>query len=135
MNLYDKDDGFKQFVLDEANALLPDIIAKTEEALEDLQNIQDRFESEKVIDTELHEDEYEGETAVILQKWSRDMVALGVYPKGYFTVDFKSPVPDTLFCWTYGETEITHTHKVFETFRDRRLIKNKDKPGFEQSLN
>lgn len=135
MNLYDKDDGFKCFTLDEANAMLPDIIVITEKALQALGDAQNRMETQEIIDQFSAQDKFESESANILQQWTQQMVALQVYPKGYFTVDFKSPVPDTLFCWTYGEEEITHIHKVYESFNDRIPIQNKTMPGFEQSLN
>jgi hypothetical protein len=135
VNLYDKDDGFRCFTLDEANAMLPDIIVMTEKALQALGDAQNRMEAQEIIDQFSAQDKFESESANILQQWTQQMVALQVYPKGYFTVDFKSPVPDTLFCWTYGEEEITHIHKVYESFNDRIPIKNKTMPGFEQSLN
>jgi hypothetical protein len=135
MNLYDKDDGFRSFTLAQANALLPEIINITEETVRLLDEVKTNFESEKIIDEVSAQDQFETESAIILQEWAEDIVALGVYPKGYFTVDFKSPIPDTLFCWTYGEKLITHTHKVYESFKDRVPIRDESIPGFEQSLN
>lgn len=135
MNLYDKDDGFKCFTLNEANALLPEVIAATEEAVTALRDAEARLEADTIIDDSSAQKQFETESTIISQKWSHEIVALGVYPKGYFTVDFKSPVPDTLFCWTYGEEEISHIHKVYESFKDRVQIQNTTMPGFEQSLN
>lgn len=135
MNLYDKDDGFRCFTLKAANAILPEIINITKETVRLLEEAKRNFESEKVIDEVSAQDEFEAESTIILQKWAQDIVALGVYPKGYFTVDFKSPIPDTLFCWTYGEKVISHTHKVYESFKDRIAIQDKGMPGFEESLN
>ncbi len=40
-----------------------------------------------------------------------------------------------LLCWTYGEEEITHVHKIYETFKDRTLIKDEELLGFEESIN
>ncbi|MFQ5823876.1 MAG: DUF2203 family protein [bacterium] len=135
MNLYDKDDGFKCFTLGEVNAILPKIIVITENTVHLLKEVQRIYESEKIIDENSAQSQFETESAIILQKWTQDIVALGVYPKGYFTVDFKSPIPDTLFCWTYGEEVISHIHKVYESFKDRVPIQNKTTLGFEQSLN
>jgi hypothetical protein len=132
MNLYDKDDGFRVFRLDEANALLPEIITATEEALIELEETREQRRNEGLED---QADEYDEETAEILQKWSAAMVKLGVYPKGFFTVDFKSYVPDTLLCWTYGEQEVGFTHKIYENFKDRAVIKDKRLLGFEGSIN
>ncbi|MFQ5709714.1 MAG: DUF2203 family protein [bacterium] len=135
MNLYDKDDGFKQFTLDEANTLLPEIIAATDNIVAELRDLEDRLRIEFDVDSSFAKQELEEESAILLQKWAEVMVTLGVYPKGYFTVDFKSPVPDTLFCWTYGEKKITHTHKIYENFKERMPIQNNTMPGFEQSMN
>lgn len=135
MNLYDKDDGFRQFTLSEANALLPQIIATTQESMDKLDAAKAQLESDKVVDEATAYDRFEEESALILQEWAERMVELKVYPKGYFTVDFKSPIPDTLFCWTHGEEIITHTHKTFESFKNRIPISSEDRVGFEDSLN
>ncbi|MFQ5640104.1 MAG: DUF2203 family protein [bacterium] len=135
MNLYDKDDGFKLFDIEQANALLPAIIEKTERALYELNALQTEIEAKQLFDQEFAQERYYEKSAPILEKWSEEMIEIGVYPKGYFTVDFKSPVPDTLFCWTYGETEINHTHKIYETFKARRPIHDSNKFGFEEALN
>ncbi len=135
MNLYDKDDGFRCFGLQEANALLPEIIARTEQAIAELEQIEEQLEEAEELDDDWNRDESERKKEWILDQWAQDMVAFGVYPKGYFTVDFKSPIPDTLFCWTYGEDEIRYSHKVYETFKDRRPIGNSQTFGFEEHLN
>jgi hypothetical protein len=46
MNLYDKDDGFKVFTLAEANAILPQVILRTERALELLEIARRHYESQ-----------------------------------------------------------------------------------------
>ncbi len=135
MNLYDKDDGFHVFTLEKANAVLPDVVKITKVAVDSLEEAKMRLKSEELhnkIEAQLR---YEEDSSVILAEWAQEIMALGVYPKGYFTVDFKSPTPDTLFCWTYGEEVITHTHKIFESFKDRVPIRDDIPPGFEDSLN
>lgn len=135
MNLYDRDDGFRIFSLQEANLLLPDVIKITAIAAESLEDAKIRMKSEEIDDNALAQRKFEKETAAILKEWSQEISALGIYPKGFFTVDFKSPIPDTLFCWGYGEEVISHTHKIFETFKDRMPIRNNLLPGFEDLLN
>ncbi|MCH7679666.1 DUF2203 family protein [candidate division KSB1 bacterium] len=135
MNLYDRDDGFRIFSLQEANLLLPDVIKITAIAAESLEDAKMRMKSEEIDDNALAQRKFEKETAAILKEWSQEISALGIYPKGFFTVDFKSPIPDTLFCWGYGEEVISHTHKIFETFKDRMPIRNNLLPGFEDLLN
>ena len=135
MNLYDKDDGFRIFSLEEANLVLPDVIKITAIAAESLEDAKMRLKSEEIEDKVLAQRKFEKETSEILKEWAQEIAALGIYPKGYFTVDFKSPIPDTLFCWGYGEEVISHTHKIFESFKDRAPIRNNVLPGFEDSLN
>ena len=135
MNIYDKDDGFRIFSLEEANLVLPDVIKITAIAAESLKDAKMRMKSEEIDDNVRAQRKFEKETSVIFEEWAQEIMALGIYPKGYFTVDFKSPIPDTLFCWTYGEEVISHTHKIFESFKDRSPIRNNVLPGFEDSLN
>ncbi len=135
MNLYDKDDGFKRFTLEEANALLPEIIAVTEEAVEELSALRSELEAAEARGDEDTRRRKHQAMSQVFESWAQAMVTLGVYPKGYFTVDFKSPIPDTLFCWTYGETAISHSHKVYESFKDRRPIEDTQAFGFEEALN
>ena len=135
MNIYDRDDGFHVFTLEKANALLPDVIKITEIALDSLEDAKMRMKSEETDDRVLAQRRFEEDTSVILEEWAQEIMALGIYPKGQFTVDFKSRIPDTLFCWTYGEEVITHTHKIFESFKDRVPVRNNVLPGFEDSLN
>lgn len=135
MNHYDRDDGFRIFSLQEANLVLPDVIKITAIAAESLEDAKMRMKSEEIDDNALAQRKFEKETAAILKEWSQEISALGIYPKGFFTVDFKSPIPDTLFCWGYGEEVISHTHKIFETFKDRMPIRNNLLPGFEDLLN
>ncbi|MCG8604282.1 DUF2203 domain-containing protein [bacterium] len=135
MNLYDKDDGFKTFTVAKANLLLPEIIATTKKTIDHLEKIKQNFEREKETGGLFDKGQLEEETARVLQMWSEEIVEFGVYPKGYFTVDFKTSIPDTLLCWTYGEEEILHTHKIYETFKERKPIQDKKLLGFEESLN
>ncbi len=135
MNLYDGDDGFRSFSLNEANATLPEVISVTEEAIAALDAARKQFGVDPEADSDDWEPEFETRTSDILETWSRRIVAIGAYPKGYFTVDFKSSVPGTLFCWTLGEVEIRFTHKINESFRDRIPIRDELSLGFERSLN
>ncbi len=135
MNLYDRDDGFRKFTLAEANDTIGEVIAATEETLRKLELLKQEFNADKTQDPKAAEDRLTKETETILRQWSSRIVALGAYPKGYFTVDFKSHIPDTLLCWTLGEDQICHTHKIYETFKHRAPIKTAPNIGFEDSLN
>lgn len=137
MKQYDQftDDGMPRFTLEQANLLLPKLIELTEQVIESLQDAKDRMESEQLFNEEDAQQSYDLQVALTLERWSQQVLKLGAYPKGYFTVDFKSMIPETLLCWTYGETRITHTHKVWENFKHRRPIEHPEVYSFAFSLN
>ncbi|MDZ7290299.1 MAG: DUF2203 domain-containing protein [candidate division KSB1 bacterium] len=138
MKVYDSsdyDDRMQCFTLDQANALLPRIIELTRQALEDLQDARDRMESEQLFNEADAQQSYDIQVALTLERWTEEIMQLGVYPKGFFTVDFKSFLPDTLLCWTYGEQKVSHTHKVWENFKHRRPIEHPEIYSMVFSLN
>jgi hypothetical protein len=129
------DDGMPRFTLEQANALLPKIIEVTERTVEDLQDARDRMESEQLFNEVDAQQSYDIQVGLTLERWAKEIFQLGAYPKGYFTVDFRSLIPDTLFCWTYGEETVSHTHKVWEDFRSRRPIEHPGVYSMAFSLN
>jgi len=121
--------------LEEANAMLPQVIALTQRAVLRLQKLEQQWEGlpfrpfDAVRGAPLED--------LVRADWARDVASIGVQPKGYFTVDFQSVEPETLLCWTYGEVELAHEHSVWETFVDRRAIRNFDRfraRDFEQGI-
>ncbi len=137
MKQYDPftDDGMPAFTLEQANRILPKIIELTKQVIESLEDAKVRMESEQLFNEDDAQQSYDLQVALMLERWSNQIVKLGAYPKGYFTVDFKSMIPETLLCWTYGETQITHTHKIWENFKHRRPIEHPEVYSFEFSLN
>ena len=129
------DDGMPRFTLEQVNIVLPKIIELTEQAIEDLQDARDRMESEEIFDENDARQSYEVQVGLTLERWAQSVRKLGAYPKGYFTVDFKSMIPETLLCWTYGESNVRHTHKVWENFSHRRPIEHPELYSFAFSLN
>jgi hypothetical protein len=108
------------WTLSEANAAVAEVIALTQKAIVEMARLERvwqhvPFQAYDALRGARRED-------LVRADWARNIAALGVQPKGYFIVDFQSVDPDTLLCWSYGETAITHEHKVWETFIDRRLI-------------
>ncbi|MCL4709231.1 DUF2203 family protein [bacterium] len=129
------DDGMPAFTLEQANKILPKVIELTEQVIESLEDAKVRMESEQLFNEDDAQQSYDLQVALMLERWSNQIVKLGAYPKGYFTVDFKSMIPETLLCWTYGETKIAHTHKIWENFKHRRPIEHPEVYSFEFSLN
>jgi len=110
----------KVFSLDEANDILPEVIRITERAIAEI-------EAQEFPWRRLNLDKFDPLTRMtfadlVRRRWVEEIAELGAQPKGFFTVDFQSEQPDLLYCWTYGETAITHCHKAYETFVDRRRL-------------
>ena len=130
-----KNDDMPFFTLEQANAVLPKVIAITGQTVEELDEARVRMESEQLFNESDALQSYNIQVALTLERWAKEIFRLGVYPKGYFTVDFKSFLPDTLLCWTFGEDEISHTHKVWENFQHRRRIEHPEVYSMALSLN
>jgi hypothetical protein len=110
----------KQFTLDEANLILPQIVKITEEAARTLEDINEPFSDLGLrkwnpITGFVHED-------LVKALWVERIAALGVYPKDFFSVDFASPDGETFYSWAYGEDRVCYEHKRWETFADRRPL-------------
>ncbi len=137
MNEYDgyNNDALPCFTLEQANAILPKIIAVTEQTVEDIEDARERMKSEQLFDESDAQQGYDIQVGLTLEKWSKEIFQLGAYPKGFFTVDFKSFLPETLLCWTLGEEAISHTHKVWENFKHRRQIEHPEVYSMAFSLN
>ena len=117
---------FPSWTLAEANEALCEIIRLTGAAQAQLREIEAvwgalSFKKYDAIHGVAAED-------LIRAQWAQRVAAMGVMPKGFFVVDFQSPDPETLFCWSEGETEITHEHKIWETFAVRRRIADISQP-------
>jgi len=113
-------DSAKVFSLAEANELVPLVADATAAAVRRLDVVRQRYkragDESEIPPSVLREVE------AALSEWSEKISELGAVPKGYFTVDFQSVDPELLYCWTYGEEHIAHTHKVWENFSHRRPI-------------
>ena len=68
MNIYDRDDGFRVFTLEKANAVLPDVIKITKIAVDSLADAKMRMKSEETDDRMLAQRRFEEDTSVILEE-------------------------------------------------------------------
>ena len=112
------------WTLKEANAALPGLEVLTEFAVEELENSARCWRG-------LPFRAWDSLRGIAIEDgvradWARAVTLMGMQPKGYFVVDFQSPDPDVLWCWSYGEETITHQHQTWETFGERRLIPRND---------
>jgi hypothetical protein len=126
---------FPIFTLEQANMLVPRMTELTAETIQEVEHVKARKKTGSMLNSADVVENLETEIAGILHRWSQRAAEIGVYPKGYFTCDFRSPDPSSYFCWKYGEHEITHTHKVWESFKDRKPIDDQRLNGIMMSLN
>jgi len=110
------------FSLAEANELVPEVADWTAQVVQRLEEIRRQHVGAGDSEDDPATGEVIGEVDEALTDWSNRIVELGALPKGYFTVDFQSPDPELLYCWTYGEDRIGFTHKVWENFTHRRPL-------------
>ena len=108
---------FRIFTLEEANRVLPVVIDLTQNTQGSLRKLR-----AQLVDPDTSTDELEDETRALLNKWFRLVLEIGAQPKGIFTVDFRSPDPNVLWCWSPNEERIGHRHFTWETFKDRVSI-------------
>jgi hypothetical protein len=106
---------FRIFTLDQANALLPTITALTERTREQLEQLQGAGEGPG----EPAQERANDDARELIERWAHSVLALGAQPKGVFTVDFRTPDPNVLWCWAPDEAEICHRHFTWESFNDR----------------
>ena len=106
---------YRVFTLSEANRAVREVNAVTRTVRDKLEEIRSAFEG---TDSDAAED-LEDETREALTGWEQEIYKIGAEPKGIFTVDFRSPDPNVLWCWTTDEPEITHRHFTWESFKDR----------------
>jgi hypothetical protein len=118
----------KVFSLAEANELVPLVADLTSSVVRELDGIRQRYKNQSASSESEVPSWVLKEVEAALSEWSEKVVDLGAVPKGYFTVDFPSVDPELLYCWTYGEEKISHTHKVWENFSHRRKIESAVEP-------
>ena len=107
---------YRIFTLDEANETLPEVAHLTRETQERLQALRSAYTK---IEEEGEGSSLESQTRGLLNDWAEAILQIGAQPKGIFTVDFRSPDPNMLWCWAPDELRITHRHYTWESFKDR----------------
>ena len=106
---------YRVFTLSQANRAVPEVASLTASVQARIEELRDSYDdADSEADRRL-----EQETRSILSEWEEAIFGLGAEPKGIFTVDFRSPDPNVLWCWTVNEREISHRHFTWESFKDR----------------
>jgi len=114
------DDRARIFSLAEANEAVREVCRLTQEAILRIDEARKRCGCEGA-EAELPA-EVLRQVEDILYHWAECIEELGAYPKGYFTVDFRSAEPGLLYCWTFGEESIRYTHRNWEDFSHRKPL-------------
>ncbi len=109
---------YRVFTLDDANAAIPELARLTSRVRERLGEVRRDYDESDPEAVRL----LQNETRAILSVWQQAVLEMGAEPKGIFTVDFRSPDPNVLWCWTIDEDEISHRHFTWESFKDRASL-------------
>jgi len=98
--------------------MLPDVIARTREAVELVEPLMARREG--LEEGSAEDAQLEAEIEAGVSRWVREMEALGVEVKGPWLVDFDSGAG--YFCWRWPERELVYFHGYDEGFAGRIRI-------------
>jgi hypothetical protein len=105
----------RRWTLEAARALLPDVRERTERACAEAQAIaaeRGRHPAESPAWRET-----EARVQAVVDRWAREMEALGLEVKGLWLVDFDSGAG--FYCWRWPETELAFFHGYEEGFAGR----------------
>ena len=108
--------------LDAADALVPQLMALTQDALDQLQHSERAWQDLPF----QRYDAVRGATYadLIRADWARAVSDLGAQPQAYFVVALQSIEPETMLCWCYDDTHFAHEFSSWETFEASRRIVN-----------
>jgi hypothetical protein len=107
--------GERRWTLEAARALLPDVRRRTERAFAEAEAILGERERHAP-DSPAWRDAHARVDAVV-DRWAREMEALGLDVKGLWLVDFDSGAG--LYCWQWPETELAFFHGYEDGFAGR----------------
>jgi hypothetical protein len=107
----------KSWSLEAARALIPDVRARTERAVSEVAQLEVQRDQLRPGPARAELDERIQE---VVQRWAREMEALGADVKGLWLVDFDSGAG--YYCWTWPETALEYFHTYEEGFAGRARI-------------
>ena len=106
---------YRVFTLEQANGTVPEVARLTSEVQRRLDELRRAYDGADLEAGQM----LETGTRELLTSWQDAILAIGAEPKGIFTVDFRTPDPNVLWCWTVNEPEIRHRHFTWESFKHR----------------
>lgn len=100
-----------------ARAVLPDVRARTERAAEAAERLVAARENAKSAQQQARIDR---EIQAVIERWAREMEALGAEVKGVWLVDFDTG--SGYYCWRWPEETLEHFHGYDDGFAGRMRI-------------
>jgi hypothetical protein len=107
----------KSWTLAAARALIPDVRERTERAVAEVARLEAERDALRPGPSRAEIDERIQES---VQRWAREMEALGADVKGLWLVDFDSGAG--YYCWQWPEEELAYFHTYEEGFGGRARI-------------
>jgi len=106
----------REWTLEGARAVLSDVRARTERAALEAERLVVEREGappaeQAKVDVKIQQ---------LIERWQRDMEALGAEVKGVWLVDFDNG--SGYYCWRWPETTVDHFHTYEEGFGGRSRI-------------
>jgi hypothetical protein len=108
----------RRWTLEAARALAPDLRARTERAHEECQALLAERALLAPDSPEIRA--LDARVTAVLERWAREMEALGVEVKGPWLVDFDTG--SGYYCWKWPETSVDFFHGYEEGFAGRKRI-------------
>jgi hypothetical protein len=108
--------GERSWTLEGARAVLPDVRARTERAVEEAEALvleRQTAEPSAIVAVEAR-------IRTVVERWAREMDALGVEVKGVWLVDFDNG--SGYYCWRWPEEELSWFHGYDDGFAGRTRI-------------
>jgi hypothetical protein len=107
----------KSWSLEAARQMIPDVRARTQRAVEEVEKLEATRERLKPGPARA---ELDAQIEAVVQRWAREMEALGLDVKGLWLVDFDSGAG--YYCWKWPESALEYFHGYDEGFGGRARI-------------
>jgi hypothetical protein len=106
----------REWTLEGARAVLTDVRSRTERAVDETEQLVLAREGADAEETA----RVDAAIQSVIERWAREMEALGAEVKGVWLVDFDSG--SGYYCWRWPETSLDHFHGYEEGFAGRARI-------------
>jgi hypothetical protein len=106
----------RSWSLEGARAVLPDVRSRTERAVEEAERLVLAREGARPGERE----KIDGRIQRLIERWAREMEALGAEVKGVWLVDFDNG--SGYYCWRWPEEKLEYFHAYEDGFAGRTRI-------------